>query len=53
MAAPFATAIVALHCAGQDVCSDRRAVIDALSHRIIDLGPDGHDTIYGYGLLQP
>ena len=53
MAAPFATAVVALQCAGEGVCADRRAVIDALSDRIIDLGPDGHDTIYGYGLLQP
>lgn len=53
MAAPFATAAVALHCAGGNDCANRDAVMGALIQDAEDLGPKGYDTTYGHGLIRP
>jgi subtilisin family serine protease len=56
MAAPFVAGVLALYISsakqeGEKV--DHKHVIDALSKTCKDAGADGHDDVYGWGLVDP
>ena len=51
MAAPFVSGVAALLIA--EGVTDVGALTDALLNTTIDMGAPGHDTVYGYGMLDP
>lgn len=53
MAAPFATAVIAMRRQQASATGDQRPILPSLIETSIDLGPKGFDTTYGYGLIQP
>jgi len=56
MATPFVTGVLALYLAAQkrDGCRvDHGAVVRALQHTCRDVGEQGRDHVYGWGLLDP
>ncbi len=53
IAAPFATAIIASCCEDRLARRDFEGLLNFLATKALDLGPEGFDPVYGYGLIQP
>lgn len=56
MAAPFVAGVLALYIASAKKDGEKithKTVVDALSKTCKDAGAEGHDDVYGWGLLDP